>query len=279
MSNVRELNPEASPQAAFGARLRKSREERGWRQDELAERTGYSDKHISATETGRRPPTLRFSRALDAAFGFTGTAESFERTWGEIRTGILLEGFPEYLGQEAHAAEVRLFEVGLIPGPLQTREYAQALADSAVKRGLITPDQADERVSLLMKRQAKLVRPQPPLVIAVLDESCVRRPVGGSAVMDAQLASLTEFAEQPHTMLQIVPYAVGEYRPLDRLVNLLTLQDRSVVSYVESETQGNLDRTLASVLPLVKAYHQLQAVSLSQTASVDMIHQLRGTDD
>ncbi|MEU7636588.1 helix-turn-helix domain-containing protein [Streptomyces sp. NPDC039016] len=275
MANVKELTPDASPQAAYGARLRSVREARGWKQDELAERVGYSGRHVSAVETGRKPPTRRFSLSVDTALGLTGTAESFERAWGEIRNGSLLEGFPEYVGFEARASEIRLFESGLIPGPLQTTAYAQALADSAVKRGVITDEQAEERVTFLMKRQAALVRREPPLVIVVLDESCVIRPIGGASVMDAQLERLVEFAEQPNTMLQIAPYAIGEHRTLDRLVNLLTLPDRSVVSYVESQTQGQLDRALASVLPLVRAYHQLQAVSLSQTASVDMIHQLR----
>ncbi|MBU3867715.1 helix-turn-helix transcriptional regulator, partial [Streptomyces sp. 4503] len=127
--NLKELNPDASPQAAFGARVRSAREARGWKQDELAERVGYSGRHISGVETGHKPPTLRFSRSLDAAFGFVGTAESFERAWGEIRNGSLLEGFPEYVGYEARAAEIRLFESGLVPGPLQTPAYAQALAD------------------------------------------------------------------------------------------------------------------------------------------------------
>lgn len=113
------------------------------------------------------------------------------------------------------------------------------------------------------------------MLIAVLDESCIRRPIGSPAVMDAQLQHLVDFAAQSHTMLQIVPFSVGEQRPFDRLVNLLTLQDRSVVSYVESETQGHLDRELSSVIPMVRAYHQLQAVSLSQTDTVDMIHQHR----
>ncbi|MFB6535082.1 Scr1 family TA system antitoxin-like transcriptional regulator [Streptomyces noursei] len=275
MANVKELTPDASPQAAYGARLRSAREARGWKQDELAERVGYSGRHISAVETGRKPPTRRFSLSVDTALGLTGTTESFERAWGEIRNGSLLEGFPEYVGFEARASEIRLFESGLVPGPLQTPAYAQALADSAVKRGVITDEQAEERVTFLMKRQAALVRREPPLVIVVLDESCVIRPIGGTSVMDAQLERLVEFAEQPNTMLQIAPYAIGEHRTLDRLVNLLTLPDRSVISYVESQTQGQLDRALASVLPLVRAYHQLQAVSLSQTASVDMIHQLR----
>ncbi|MFH8747506.1 Scr1 family TA system antitoxin-like transcriptional regulator [Streptomyces rimosus] len=275
MVNLKELNPEAGPKAAFGARLRSAREARGWNQDELAAWIGYSGRHISAVETGRKPPTLRFSRAVDTALGLAGTTESFERAWAEIRNGSLLEGFPEYLGQEARAAEIRLFEVGAIPGLLQTPEYASALEEGNVRRGTISDEQACERVDFLVGRQASLVRRVPPVVIAVLDESCIRRPIGGPTVMDAQLARLVEFAEQPDTTLQVAPYAMGERRPFNRSVNLLTLPDRSVVSYVESETHGRLDRELTSVLPLLRAYHQLQAASLSQAESVTMIRHIR----
>jgi len=273
--NRNDLNPEASPEAAFGARLRSAREERGWRQDDLGARIGYSGRHVSGVENGRKSPTRRFSIAVDTAFGLEGTADTFEREWREIRHGVLLQGFPEYVGLEGRAAEIKLFDSGVIPGLLQTREYAEALAGSAAERSVITREQADERVSFLIERQAALVRLLPPLVIAVLDESCIRRPIGGPAVMDAQLQHLIDFAAQPNTMLQLAPYSLGEQRPFDRPVNLLTLQDRSVVSYVESQTQGYLDRELTSVLPLVRDYHQLQALSLSQTASVDLIHQLR----
>lgn len=273
--NIKELNPSRSPRAAFGARLRKAREARGLKQDELGALMGYSGRHISGVETDNKPPSRKFSRSVDVALGLAGTAESFERAWGGLRNGSLLEGFPEYVGYEGRAAEIRLFECGVIPGPLQTREYAQALAGSSVRRGVITREQAEERVSFLMERQAALVRPVPPLVIAVLDESCILRPVGGPAVMDAQLQRLIDFAEQPNTMLQLAPFDLGERRTFDRLVNLLTLQDRSVISYVESQTQGHLDRELNSVLPLVRAYHQLQAESLSQTASVAMINEVR----
>ncbi|WP_431783271.1 helix-turn-helix domain-containing protein [Streptomyces chumphonensis] len=269
------MNPAQSPEAAYGARLRGAREARGWKQDDLGARIGYSGRHVSGVETGRKPPTRRFSAAVDAVLGLEGTADSFEREWREIKHGVLLQGFPEYVGFESRAAEIRLFETGVIPGPLQTRAYAQALADSAVERGDITPEQAEERVAFLMERQDALVRPVPPVVIAVLDESCVRRPIGGSAVMDAQLDHLVDFAARPNTILQLAPFSIGERRPFNRLVNLLTLQDRSVLSYVESQTQGQLDRELASVVPLVRAYHLLQAESLSQTASVDLIHQLR----
>nr|WTA00520.1 helix-turn-helix domain-containing protein [Streptomyces sp. NBC_00857] len=275
MVNRKELNPEASPEAAFGARLRSAREARGWKQDELAALIGYSGRHVSAVETGNKPPTRRFSRSLDTTLGLTGSAEAFERAWGELRNGSLLEGFPEYLGYEGRAAEIRLFEVGVIPGLLQTPEYAIAIEEGHVKRGEITPEQASERVEFLSERQAALVRRISPMVIVVLDESCIRRRIGGAGVMERQLAHLTAFAEQPNSMLQLAPYAMGERRPFNRSVNLLTLPDRSVMSYAESQTHGHLDREITSVLPLVRAYHQLQAAALSQDASVAMINEVR----
>ncbi|MFJ8230398.1 Scr1 family TA system antitoxin-like transcriptional regulator [Streptomyces sp. NPDC094448] len=275
MVNRKILTPEASRQAAFGARVRSSREARGWTQQDLATRLECSAALISHVETGRKMPTLRFSRSLDVVFGQVGVVDTFEQQYREIKYGVLLEGFPEYLAHEGRAAEIRLFESGLIPGPLQTRAYAQALADSAVRRGTVTREQADRRVQVLLDRQAALVRPLPPIMIVVLDESCIRRPIGGEAVMDEQLARLTAFAELPHVVFHIAPFDIGERRPFDRLVNLLTLPDRSVMSYVESQTQGYLDREPNSVLPLVRAYHQLQATSLSEADSVGMIHQLR----
>ena len=192
-----------------------------------------------------------------------------------MRHGSLLEGFPEYVTHEGRAVEIRLFEIGIIPGLLQTPEYARVLANSAVRRGTITPAQADERVSFLADRQAALVRPRPPMVFVTMDESCIRRPVGGVAVMDAQLAQLVEFAAMPNTLLQVAPYEIGEHRTFDLPVNLLTLPDRSVVGYAESQAQGHLDRESVSVLPLLTAYHQLQAEALSQAASVAMINEAR----
>ncbi|RPK60332.1 Helix-turn-helix domain protein [Streptomyces sp. ADI96-02] len=273
--NRKELNPDSSPQAAFGARVRRLREERGWTQEELGDRTGYSSTHISSVETGRKLATLRLSRRADLAFGISESADTFEREWREIKHGSLLEGFPEFLGHEGRAAEIRLYEVGVIPGLLQTPEYATVLAESAVRRGAITDDQAQERIALVAERQAALVRNNPPLVFAMLDESCIRRPIGGRAVMGAQLERLTEFAELSNTVLQVATFDMAERRPFDLPVTVLTLADRSLMSYAESAQRGQLERESTSVLPLLTAYHQMQAVAPSQAASVDMINQLR----
>ncbi|MCB5165601.1 helix-turn-helix transcriptional regulator [Streptomyces bambusae] len=275
MVNRKELRPESGPAAAYGARIRELRELRGWKQEELAARMSYSSQHISAVETARKPPTLHFSHKADLVFGTTGTAESFEREWREARHGVLLEGFPEYVVHEGRAVEIRLFEIGIVPGLLQTPEYARVLANSAVRRGAITPEQADERVAFLARRQAALARLNPPMVFVVMDESCICRPVGGPDVMSAQLQRLAEYAELPTTVIQVAPFSIGERRPYDLPVNLLTLPDRSLVAYAESQAQGHVDRESASVLPMLTAYHQLQAESLSQAASVAMINEVR----
>ncbi|MCX5396265.1 helix-turn-helix transcriptional regulator [Streptomyces sp. NBC_00102] len=272
MVHRKELDPEKSPKAAFGALLRRLRDERGWTQDELAARMGWSGTHISAVETGRRSPTLAFAKAADRVFG---TGDRLVRLSQAARQTALLEGFPEYVTHEARAAEIRLYEVGVIPGILQTPGYVTALTTRTIERGAITPEQGEERIALVTERQAALERTPPPLIFVALDESCLRRPVGGATTMDGQLARLIEFAALPNTVLQIVPFSMGDRRPLSLPLYILTMENRSLMSYAESALRGRLERESGSVVPLLTAYHQLQAEALSQAASVAMIEQLR----
>ncbi|MFD6758480.1 Scr1 family TA system antitoxin-like transcriptional regulator [Streptomyces roseolus] len=275
MVNRKLLEPSDSPEAAFGARLRRLREERGWKQEDLAGRTSYSGKHISAVETARRKPTLTLSKELDDTFGLTGRADSFEREWRRTRNGVLMEGFPEYAHHERRAVEIRIFEIGLVAGLLQVPEYAEALAAATVARGSVTADEAAGRVAFQMERQQILERDRPPMVFAVLDESCIRTMVGGPRVMAAQLDRLVEFAARPHTVLQVAPFAMGERRALNRLLTLLTLPDRSALAYTESQAQGYLEREVSAVASMFTAYHQLSAESLSQADTVTMIKEVR----
>lgn len=273
--NIKELNPEASLQAAFGARLRRMREERGWIQDQVADMVGCSGRHISAIETGRKPATLPFARKADRLFDLIGSSEAFERQWQEMKHGNLLEGFPEYVGYEGRAVEIRLFEVGLIPGLLQTPEYARAVALGDVERGAITVEQANDRVSVLEQRQAALVRSRPPMVFAIMDESCLYQAVGGPNVMAAQLHQLEEMAALPNWIIQVAPFSLGARRAFNLPVYLLTLADRSIVAYAESQAQGHVERETSFVVPMLTAYHQFQSEALSKAASVAKISQLR----
>jgi transcriptional regulator with XRE-family HTH domain len=272
MVNRKEVDPDESPRARFARRLRTLRDERGWTQDELAERMGCSGTHISAVETGRRPPTPQFAASADRALG---AGDQLSRQCRAVRNPALLEGFPEYVKHEARAAEIRLYEVGVIPGLLQTPEYAATLEADAVRREAISPEQAHERVELLTRRQATLARSPSPVILVVLDESCIRRPMGDPAIMDAQFDRLLKFAERPTTVLQVAPFSMGARRPFSLPITVLTLPDRSLMSYAESSQRGHLERESASVLPILTAYHQLQAEALSQAASVALIKQFR----
>ncbi|MFI6344893.1 Scr1 family TA system antitoxin-like transcriptional regulator [Streptomyces sp. NPDC050560] len=273
--NLKELEPDSSPQAAFGAHVRRMRERHGWRQEDLAARMQYSATHVSAVETGRKVPTLRLARSLDRVFGLEHKPDTFEREWREVRNGSMLEGFPEYVGYEGRASEIRVYEVGVVPGLLQTPSYTETLSSHAVRGNRITAEQADDRDSTLVERQALLGRIPPPQIFVVLDESCIRRPIGEPAAMDEQLKHLIEFAERPNTVLQLAPFDIGARRPVSLPFYLLTMPDRSLMCYSESAQQGHLERDTKSVLPLLSAYHQLQAEALSQTASVAMLEQLR----
>ena len=109
----------------------------------------------------------------------------------------------------------------------------------------------------------------------MLDESCIRRPIGESTVMHAQLDRIIEFAEQSSTMLQVAPFDMGARRTFNLPITVLTMSDRSLMSYAESSQRGHLERDNKFVVPMLAAYHQLQAEAPSQAESVAMINQLR----
>ncbi|MGW6456676.1 helix-turn-helix domain-containing protein [Streptomyces sp. NPDC055078] len=271
--NRKELDPKSSPRAAFGAQLRRSRELQGWIQDQLAERMGYSGTHVSAVETCRKSPTLEFARKADEALG---TGATFEVMWQAIRKAVLLEGFPEYLQEEVRATKLRTFELGVIPGLFQTPRYAEALALADVERGAITPELAAERVTLLRTRQKRLVEGKgAPLVYAALDESCLRREVGGADVMTDQLDHLARQASSPRVTVQLIPFSMGDLRPLLLPVVLLTMRDRTVVGYTESASRGYLERDDELIAAWERGYDHLQVAALSPAASLELISAVR----
>ncbi|MFI1017422.1 Scr1 family TA system antitoxin-like transcriptional regulator [Streptomyces sp. NPDC020965] len=271
--NRKDLDPQSSPRAAFGAQLRRSRESNEWIQDQLAERMGYSGTHVSAVETCRKSPTLQFARRADTALG---TGATFEVMWQAIRKTVLLEGFPEYLQEEVKATKLYTFELGVIPGIFQTPRYAEALAQADVERGAITPELGAERVALLRTRQKRLLEARDaPLLYAVLDESCLCRKVGGHDVMADQLEHLAQQARAPHVTVQLVPFSMGHLRPLLLPVVLLTMRDRTVVGYTESASRGYLERDDNLIRAWERAYDHLQAGALSPAASLDLISAAR----
>ncbi|MFE4518073.1 Scr1 family TA system antitoxin-like transcriptional regulator [Kitasatospora sp. NPDC056783] len=272
MVNRKELDPDSSPSAKFGALVRELREARGWTQDHLAKLTGYSSVHVSAIETGRKPPTQRFARRLDEAFE---TPEKFEREWRNAGRRILFEGFGEYLRSEATATAVRLFEINIIPSLFRTPDYARAYQEGRVRRGRTTQQQAEERLTMLLHRQQRLQQHPAPRVHAVIDEGCLHRAIGGRDVMAEQLRHLEELAAQPQFVIQVSPFSLGEDRPFSHPITLLTMPNRASVGYGEIQGKGFLQRDPDTLAEWDGEFDQLQVEALSRAASRDFVRRIR----
>ncbi|MEU1289338.1 DUF5753 domain-containing protein [Kitasatospora sp. NPDC005856] len=195
--------------------------------------------------------------------------------WSLNGGGSLLEGFPEFAAQEAKAVEMRQFELGVVPGLFQTRAYAEALAAADVRRGAITEEEADTRVSYLFTRQQRLDSKDVRLIHAVMDESCIRRLVGGAVVMREQLDRLVDLFERPKTIIQVAPFSMGERRSLALPVVLLTMPDRSMLGYAESQARGFLTRETETVMAWSRDYDRLQVGASSDVVSLEMIRAAR----
>ncbi|MFE1318090.1 helix-turn-helix domain-containing protein [Kitasatospora phosalacinea] len=272
MSDDQEIDGTSSPALRFGEEFRRSRRARGWSQTDAGARMGYSGGLLSYVERGKKPVSLNLAVRADHVFG---TGERFQQLWRQYSNASLLEGFAEFTAAEARCHRMRTFGVGVIQGLFQAPAYASALAAAAVQRGSITSEQADARVSFLATRQMLLNRSKPPFIHAVMDESCIRRLVGGREVMAEQMKYLEELAAQPWVTLQIAPFDLGERAPFKMPLILLDLPDRVVVGYAESQARGHLERGREAVAAWSREYDLLQVESLSTAASLAMIRAVR----
>jgi len=156
--------------------------------------------------------------------------------WWSNYSDLLTEWFETYLGLEAAASVIRTFELQFVHGLFQTEAYARAVTLLGHKA---TPtEEIDRRVSLRLKRQDLLTSPGPPRVWSVIDEAALRRPVGGRAVMRAQLKHLAEVAKLPNVTIQVVPFGSGGHAAASGSFTILRFAERELpdVVYVEQLT-------------------------------------------
>ncbi|MFE0462265.1 helix-turn-helix transcriptional regulator [Kitasatospora sp. NPDC058965] len=270
--NRRTVDPSSSALAAWAVLLRQTRESRELTQIELGKLINYSGAYISSVELAKRPPSPNFRKAADERLK---TGGMLELMWRQLQLNAFIEGFSEFIGKEAEATGIRLVEFRLIPGLLQVEEYAVAWESGNVRRGRATQLQASERVKMLLTRQRCLARESPPMVHAVLDESCLHRPIGGREVMVRQLQRLEELAERPNVVLQIAPYSLGAEHPFTHSIVLLSTPNRTLLGYTESAKRGYLERDPETVAAWATDYDRLQVEALSRAASLEVIREAR----
>jgi transcriptional regulator with XRE-family HTH domain len=260
--------------------MRAMREARGWSQAELARQASYSGALIGMVETYQRAPTQELARALDRAFASPGYSEdsesggwtpgTFGRLWVKLRTVSFPTAFRPFAEREAEATALRTFEHSLVPGLLQTQDYARAVL--ATKPGASDADiEAD--VAERIARQWILTRedPAPPRLWVLVDEGILYRPVAPDAVMREQLEHLIAMSKLPTVTIQMVPYAAGGHSGLLGAFIVADLPTSQSIVFLEDVSGGRVAEDAAAVADVALRFDALRSDALPKAASRDLI--------
>ncbi|WP_424891251.1 helix-turn-helix domain-containing protein [Streptomyces sp. XH2] len=265
----RKLTPDRSARHLFGADLRHRREAAGMTLEKLAEVVCYSRSHLARIETAEHVPPPDLPGRLDEVFG---TGEHFARLYAIARHEIHPDKYRRRMELEARARVIDEYAGHLVPGLVQTEDYARALF--RVSNPKAVPDEIEEMVAARLSRQALLRAESPPDLSMVVDEAVIRRPIGGPAVMRAQLAALIDLVDTPTTTVQVLPFEHGEHALLGGTLRLMTLDDDSNFAYVESIATGELIEDPQTIRARRRSYDLLRAYALSPSESAAFIRAL-----
>ncbi|WP_106539745.1 helix-turn-helix domain-containing protein [Haloactinopolyspora alba] len=202
----------------LGAQLRRLRESAGVSRADAGYQIRSSESKMSRIELGRVGFKERDVADLLTMYGVDDPAEreaflemvkqSSQPGWWHRYSDVIPTWFTDYVGLEESAARIQTYELQFVPGLLQTQDYATAVFEHG---GMQSGEEVEQRLQLRLRRQKNLARPDAPRLWAVIDESVLFRPIGGPAVLKAQLGSLLEASDIPNVSLQILPYVNSGY--------------------------------------------------------------------
>jgi transcriptional regulator with XRE-family HTH domain len=236
------------PRMILGHQLRRLREAAGISLDRAGWEIRASRSKISRLENGRVGFKERDVADLLSLYGvdsektrvgmITMVRQANAPGWWSRYGDIVADWFEAYLGLEVAASVIRSFELQFVHGLFQTEDYARAV--TLLGHTTAPAEEIERRVSMRLKRQDLLTGPEPPQVWSVIDEGALRRPVGGRAVMQAQLNRLIEVAELRHVTVQVVPFGRGGHAAAGGSFTVLRFGDDDVpdVVYIEQLTSA-----------------------------------------
>ena len=261
----------------LGFLLRQLRVDRGLSIEQVTERAMFSPTKLSRLETGRVGASPRDIRDLCIVYEITEAAER------ERLTTLAREGkqrawwqqfdppYATYIGLEAEAASIREFNTSVMPGLLQSQDYARAIFESGEPP--LDPSALQQRIDARTRRQDVLEKNDAPSFHCIVDEAALRRPIGGPAVMRAQLARIIETVGTSDVTFRVVPFAAGAHPALDSNFSILEFGESVVndVVYVEGAV-GNIYLEGAGDLERYdRIFSRLQSIALNQEDSVAML--------
>ncbi|MGC5039604.1 MULTISPECIES: helix-turn-helix domain-containing protein [unclassified Streptomyces] len=268
----------------LGAELRALRAAAGLTSGEAARLVGWHQSKVSRIETGTsgvKPADVRLLldayRVADTQLRelltmLAGSDDSGGRHhWWHAYRGVLPPTYRDFISLESQAGAMRTLETTVVPGLLQTPEYARAVTKAAVEG--LSEDRLDTLVEVRLARQVVL-RADPPLRLsAVLDEAVLRREVGGPGVMARQLERLVEAARLPQVRLQVLPFAAGAHIGVTGpfvIFSFSSTSDLDVVVLDHLTSSLYLERK-EDLQAYTEAFNALQIHALSPEDSLDFI--------
>ncbi len=255
----------ATTAAVFGEVLRHHREVAGLTQEELAGKIPCDRSLVARVESGTRVPQRHLVVACDRSLG---TGEMFLGLWEKIDWYPCTshpDWFKRRVEMEAKAVVLREYEADVVPGLLQTEEYARALLSQ-----IFSGRELDERVAARMSRQQCFLKADGPLLILVLDESAIRNVVGNRAVMRDQCEQLLLAGERPNMRVQVAPFDVPLIKPKGPMT-LMSLPGGEDWVYSESLETGHFINDPAIIARYTRLYDVLRADCPSSSESAALI--------
>jgi transcriptional regulator with XRE-family HTH domain len=267
----------------LGAELRAQRARAGLTSGEAARLVGWHQSKVSRIETGRsgvKPADVR--RLLDAydvrdpelcelLIVLAGSDDDGRHHWWHAYRGLLPPTYRDFISLESQASAMRTLENSVIPGLLQTPEYAREVTRAAVDGA---PDgKVDALVEVRLARQ-DVLRSNPPLRLsAVLDEAVLRRTVGGPEVMARQLDRLRAAARLPHVRIQVLPFGVGAHVGVTGPFVIFSFPSRSDLDVVVLDhlTSSLYLERKEDLKAYSEAFDSLQVHALSPEETLDFI--------
>jgi transcriptional regulator with XRE-family HTH domain len=227
--------------------LRRLRDEHGLTIEQVQDRSGGDIKapSISRWESGERsvrPTDLRLLLDIYQVDGerrealLTLARQAKERGWWQSYGSAIPQWFQVYIGLEAEASSVRVYEAELVHGLLQTADYYRAFLRAAPAAA--ADAEADRKIEVRLARQERLTGEDPPEYWAVLNEAVIRRVVGGAEVMRGQLYHIAEMAELPHVNVQVLPFGAGVHPAMDGSFEILGFPEPGDPDVVYLENQA-----------------------------------------
>lgn len=266
MPGPKDLDPSASPRALLGSELRHAREAAGLTQAQLGEPLFVSGSFIGQLEAGIRRMYMEYAVQLDEILDTNGF---FKRNCEAAAKSKYPDHFAEAAEAEARAIEIREYAPLLIPGLLQTRDYAWAVCRA------YEPTSSDETIERLvearLERARLLQNPMEPTLWAVFDEAVLRRKVGGAAVMGEALRHVAGVVRRRRAIVQIMPFESGGHAAMGGAIKLMHFTDSPTMAYLEGPGTGRLEDDPVTVRRHIRSYDLLGVNALSPHESLALI--------